>query len=1181
VFITPCAANSAKPGDWGGVSINGVNPTESKSQVTNTTIRYADTAISIDAGPFGVGDPAAPNNFRLEVVGSTITDARGDGINSLDTPIKVDTTKIGSSTAGAVNIGGRGIIATFLGPANCPTSGSCIRLQLINNPISWTGKDGIVASGLSGQPIDVENNDVEHAGTYGIRLLGADAKPTILTNHVNWSGLPALSPTAFPAMYLADVNGDFNPAGTPPTTGIAGNTGHDDGLTAMVFHGTTGDLPWITPGNANPVLGFMADGPLTVNGTFTSTGKYNAGVLVSQGVVKVLSGGIKVNGALSSTDTLFTSMKDSAAPSSCPSTFVPACPALPLGASDYWGGINIDASPSSFNGGSIKYVADALTINSSSLSVTNTSITNLSGYAVKVVGTGHATVDCSAFYANGGGLYSGGAANQTTFSNGDLYDNPHNNGGPGTNDLNAGVDTTANYDWWGAAPPGVPAATQLAGPGKVTAMNPLRSQAPVLTAPDGSITISGDNSNTSSPNHFGKGLLHAVLKFSRKMNTTSAPTVYFTADLVNAAPQYQLVADTTPGLHNGWDAAGIHWYGHYNLDPSVVLVNGAVTEHLVVTNYASCVPQSASNLTDTSATFTVDFTGATIGTPTAGNASQIGSTSMTLNESVNANGWSQNSDTTAYFEITSTQGSYVSSTHIGTQSIGSGNSSVTVSASTIQAFELTPSTNYWYRAVVTDLNTTVIGTERGPFMTTAASAVGVLDHFVIGTLASPQAGQFPVQIWAFDANNNVKTNYSGPGATLDGNLHNASPCTPTYTNIAWGDGTAGKPFGEGTATVTACARETQRQLNVTDGAIANYSNLFTVASTLPPTALSFSQNPNVMVTKAGAVSTVIILQTRDQYGNLVPVTNTPLQLVLSSDNGLSSSGGSGAFFEADGFTPLTSPTIPVGASSLSFTYRDTVANKPTLTASAAGSPVTAATQKMSIEPGDLNHFTVAAIGQQRAGVPFNVTVKAYDAFGNLKVDYAGPVTVTGNLSTAPSGDCSGASTPCPPAYPSTSMPAEQDWSTVPGVGTLKNVRAYVAEGNRSITVTDGTVTPTHATSAAFTVTPASASKLVFTTPARIINVAEPSAVITVQEQDAYSNPVNATADVALSLTSTNTGTGHFFGTDGITPLASAKISAGTSSLSFTYSDTVISTPTLTAHSASITTDAAQVETVTT
>lgn len=1193
VFITPCAAASARPGDWGGVSINGVNPTESESHVTNTTIRYTDTAISIDAGPFGIGDTAAPGNFRLEVVGSTISDARGDGINSLDTPIKVDTTTIGRPAGAPVNIGGRGIIAVFLGAANCatgpPTPPPCERLHLTGNTISWTGKDGIVANGLTGQPTKVAGNDVEHAGAYGIRLLNADTL-TLDDNTVNASGGPNRV-LRYPAVYLPGVKADFDLISGSGT--VTGNHGSGNGLDAVALDGeATKQMTWQTTGTtaAGNNFGYLLDGGLTVDGDLTTKAGDN---------VKVLNGAIKINGALNNTGATFTSLKDGAvAPKLCdnstPATAFDSvflardssgnCPSAAPGD---WGGINIDASPSSFNGGTIKYVADALTINSSSLSVTNTSITNLSGYAVKVVGTGYATIDCSAFHANGGGLYSGGAANQTTFSNGDLYDNPHNNGGQGTNDLNAVVDTTANNDWWGAAPPGVPPSTQLPGPGKVTAMNPLRSQAPVLTAPDGSITVTGDNSNTGSPNRFGKGLLHVVLKFSRKMNTTSAPTVYFTADLANPAPQYQLVADTTPGLQNGWDAAGIHWYGHFSLDPAVVLTNGAATvEHLVVKNASSCVPEPATNqlATDSSATFTVDFTGPTFGVPTAGSASQIGSTSMTLNESINPNGWSASSDSTAYFEITSTQGSYetnpMNSTHIGTQSIGSGGT-VPVFASTIQiqAFDLTPSTNYWYRAVVTDLNGTFIGPERGPFTTTAASPVGALDHFEIGTVSSPQASQFPVQIWAFDANNNVKTDYSGPGATLGGNLHNASPCTPTYGSIAWGDGTAGKPLGKGTATVTACATETQRQLNVTDGAITKYnSNLFTVGSTLPPTALSFSQNPSPIVTKAGAVSTVITLQTVDQYGNVVPVANTPLQLVLSSDNGLSSSGGSGAFFQADGFTPLASPTIPVSASSLSFTYRDTVANNPTLTASAVASPVTAATQKLSIGPGDLNHFTFTPIGTQTAGVPFNVTVKAYDAFGNLKVDYPGPVSVTGNLSTAPTGDCSGATTPCPPAYPN--MPAQQDWSTVKGVGTLKNVTAYVAAGNRSITVTDSTVTPTHVTSASFAVTPASTSKLVFTTPARSTKVGVASAVITVQEQDAYSNPVNATADVALTLSSTTLGLGSFFGPDGTTPLASAKISAGTSSLSFTYSDTAVGTPTVRAHSASIANDGMQAVTIT-
>src|SRR5439155_304524 len=68
------------------------------------------------------------------------------------------------------------------------------------------------------------------------------------------------------------------------------------------------------------------------------------------------------------------------------------------------------------------------------------------------------------------------------------------------------------------------------------------------------------------------------------------------------------------------------------------------------------------------------------------------------------------------------------------------------------------------------------------------------------------------------------------------------------------------------------------------------------------------------------------------------------------------------------------------------------------------------------------------------------------------------------------------------------------------------------------------------------------------------------------------------SDLALTLTTSNTGSGHFYETDGTTPLASPKIAAGDSSMSFTYKDTLAGPANLRAQATGLT-DGTQVETV--
>ena len=94
------------------------------------------------------------------------------------------------------------------------------------------------------------------------------------------------------------------------------------------------------------------------------------------------------------------------------------------------------------------------------------------------------------------------------------------------------------------------------------------------------------------------------------------------------------------------------------------------------------------------------------------------------------------------------------------------------------------------------------------------------------------------------------------------------------------------------------------------------------------TQLVFTTAPQT--TKVGMPSGVITVAEEDAFGNAV-IAAADLPVTLSSSNV-----ATGTFFQSDGVTPLTSPKIANGGSSLSFTYVDTLTGTPTLTAHASG-----------------------------------------------------------------------------------------------------------------------------------------------------------------------------------------------------------------------------------------------------
>lgn len=92
-----------------------------------------------------------------------------------------------------------------------------------------------------------------------------------------------------------------------------------------------------------------------------------------------------------------------------------------------------------------------------------------------------------------------------------------------------------------------------------------------------------------------------------------------------------------------------------------------------------------------------------------------------------------------------------------------------------------------------------------------------------------------------------------------------------------------------------------------------------------------------------------------------------------------------------------------------------------------------------------------------------------------------------------------------------------------------------------------------------------AVKLVFTTPPRTMIVGSPSAIMTIQAQDASNdNPVNVAVDTTINLTSSSAQGKFSLNASPWSAITSITIPSGSNSASFYYGDTAVGKPTITA-----------------
>lgn len=292
-------------------------------------------------------------------------------------------------------------------------------------------------------------------------------------------------------------------------------------------------------------------------------------------------------------------------------------------------------------------------------------------------------------------------------------------------------------------------------------------------------------------------------------------------------------------------------------------------------------------------------------------------------------------------------------------------------------------------------------------------------------------------------------------------------------------------------------------------------------------------------------SGAVTIEARDSDGTARGVVE-PLALALSV------SGITGAFFsDASCTTSVSSVPLPVGTSRATVFFRPATAGTATLTASNVDALSTPGVVAVSSRAVGLGFITAAQ--SIAAGACSGVArVQAQDASGGAAT-VATSTVVSLAASSATLSFFSDAA--CATAVTSVTIPAAQS-----AVGLY--FKETVA-GSPTITATAavlGLASQPQAVSAAVP------SKLVVQTPPRTVIAGACSEAITFQAQDTYGNPVAVAAATPVSFSSTSTGATFFADSGCSTPTSLAPISAGSTTVTVYFRDTLAGSPLLTAAS---------------
>ena len=928
-------------GDWGGIVLSDDGAGNlGNGSLRDAALDFSVTAITIDSGDAASGPSTGP---LLTLTGTAIAEASVDGVNASDTPMFI--VSDGASDSSIAGTGSHGIVASYFSSVACPASGDCLKIDHVH--VTNTRKDAILASGLAGLATDITNNCIG-ATAVDPCVAAASASAGAGTYGIRLVGADMLT---------LKGNSVFN-TGNGATVhypgiylnGVSGDFG--DGLTSHIS-GNSGAVNGLNAiafhGTATTDTTWLTVAPAgalgyLLDGTLTNNGKFSA----PGGVVEALNGSIVVNGALAAPGATFTSMKDTVSGvTGCPSVFVSGGCAPATGD---WHGLTV----------------------SGAINLAGATITFVGSDAITATGN-NVTVDCASIHGNSGGGVTFTGTNDSV-NNSDVF----GNAGVGVTGV---ATTTADHDWWGTATATL--GTDYAGFGAPT--HQLPQQKPTTTAGGGTITVAGTNQNADPSNTLvtiGKGTATFTIRFDRKMDKSVMPTVGF--GLSGGASRD--VTAATP-LNNGW-IDDYTWVGTATIAPGVGPNTADAGQNtLTVSDAKSCQPdytvqnvlQTANVMAPETSDFIVDYTPPS--TPSA-SASNVGQTA-TLGITLDPHGWT----TTGSFSVSAVSNSYTGALPDATVAgIGNGTSpeSLTVLYPPLgSGVSLTAGTTYYFEAVVDNGNGTATSLEHSFTTTDSAS------HFLVepNPMSMTAGDTTTVTVTALDPSNATVGDYPGTVNITSTDTQAGKPPDATLTN------------GSGTFPVTLKTTPSQT-ITATD---KDHSGITGVSASVTVTAAAPSQlgfSSAAKSTTAGQASTAITVQVQDAFGN-EQNSGGGVTVKLSSTN------SGGTFLAADGTTALATAktvTISGGASTAQFTYKDTLASTPTLTAHDDAATLTDGTQQETVVAAGMSaaNSTVSAfptnhiLADNSQSATITVTLK--DGFGNLIAGKA--VAISPNTGTS-------------------------------------------------------------------------------------------------------------------------------------------------------------------------------------
>jgi len=300
------------------------------------------------------------------------------------------------------------------------------------------------------------------------------------------------------------------------------------------------------------------------------------------------------------------------------------------------------------------------------------------------------------------------------------------------------------------------------------------------------------------------------------------------------------------------------------------------------------------------------------------------------------------------------------------------------------------------------------------------------------------------------------------------------------------------------------------------GVSAAVSESFVISAQLSSAGISLATQPSNSVAGV-AINPAPVVLVQDKYLN--PVTGYLITATLNGGT-LAPAASATATTGAEGTASFGN--LVINAANTGYTLGFSFAEEAPLGTNSVTSDA------FDVTHASLNQFAFGTVGDQTAGVSFNLAITAQDEFGNTVTAFNGPATLSLNQNTFASG---GGAT----------------GNFVNGVLASHAVTIDTAASSYEITATSGAIT---GKSNAFDVSPAAAAGLTLSGPSTVV-AGETSTAFTLTVQDALGNtaPVNTATTFTLA-TSRESGTATF------TPV-SLTLAAGASSGTFTYGNTKV------------------------